>query len=103
MVNISAQQTDLLLTLSDIQTRLSSHQLQNIRFMEIHHINWVHFENVSSDPSWFPNWTSFCSMLASIKGLQHLQIWMVREKCGTPQLTSTQEADFFIPLLAIKG
>lgn len=42
-------------------------------------------------------------MLASIKGLQHLQIWMVHENYGTPQFTSTQEADFFIPLLAIKG
>ena len=38
-----------------------------------------------------------------MEGLQHLQIWMVHENYGIPQLASTQEADFFIPLLAFKG
>lgn len=38
-----------------------------------------------------------------MKQLQHLQIWMEVFNYGSTHLTPTQEANFFIPLLSVKG
>lgn len=102
MINISSQLANPLSTLFNIQSKSSHHQFHNVRSLELSYINWVYFESMSSDPSWFPDWDRFCLILASMKQLQHLQIWMEVFNYGSTHLTPTQEANFFIPYYQLK-
>ncbi|PLB51647.1 hypothetical protein P170DRAFT_433533 [Aspergillus steynii IBT 23096] len=102
MINIFGQFPETLLTLPAIQVLLSPEKFHKIRSLELSYVGEVRFVDMDRHPEWVQDWASFCTILASMKGLQHLQIWMVLYRGEVKELPPAQEVDFFTPLLSIK-
>lgn len=95
--------TQLPLRLFYIQARLSSRQFHSIRSLEFCYFGIPDFSDIETNESWLLTWIGFCSILKSMKGLQHLQIWMVAPDLKKRLVTPALESTFFTHLMDIRG